>query len=190
MPLYEVQHICPLTPAQQDELAEAITTLHSTRFTTPRMFVNVKYTDVRSHITYVGGKRRAGNHILANVRVGPSRTQQDWNDLTKDIVSAWNAIVPMPKVKRSAPDEDYTLRSCILLGGMIGGYEAGFLLPKAGQDVQWMRDNWEEFEMKAKGGDEEFQELVAEVNQRGLLSGDGKGAKQKLEEMLGWGDSA
>ena len=38
---------------------------------------------------------------------------------------------------RSAPDEDHTLRSCILLGGLIGGYEAGFMIPPAGDDVKW-----------------------------------------------------
>lgn len=137
MPLYEIQHICPLTPSQQDDLALAITRIHSTKFTTPKMFVNVKFTDATSHITYVGGKRRQGNHIIANVRAGPSRTQKDWDSLCHEIMSEWNRIVPMPKVKRSAPDEDHTLRSCILLGGIIGGYEAGFMIPPAGGDVQW-----------------------------------------------------
>lgn len=174
-----------------DELAQAITQIHSTKFTTPRMFVNVKFTDATSHLTYIGGKRRAGNHILATVRVGPSRTQKDWNNLCNEILAAWNGIVPMPKVKRSDPDVDYTLRSCILLGSMIGGYEAGFMIPRAGEDVQWLRDNMEEFEMKAKSGDEEFAEMVDEVRERGLLGDvNGKSGKQKLEEMLGWGDSA
>lgn len=159
MPLYEVQHICPLTEAQMNDLATAITTIHSTKFTTPRMFVNVKFTDAKSHITYIGGKRRSGNHIIANVRVGPSRTQKDWNSLCEEVVSAWNGIVPMPKVRRGDPDVDYSLRSCILLGGMIGGYEAGFMIPRAGDDAQWLRDHWEEFEMKAQGGDEEFKEV-------------------------------
>ncbi|EME41110.1 hypothetical protein DOTSEDRAFT_37805 [Dothistroma septosporum NZE10] len=215
MPLYEIQHICPLTTAQQDELAIAITRIHSTKFTTPKMFVNVKFTDAKEHVTYIGGKRRQGNHILANVRVGPSRTQKDWDSLCAEIVGEWNRIVPMPKVKRylctmewrgkgtqwvgmmwltflrgrSAPDEDHTLRSCILLGGLIGGYEAGFMIPPAGGDVQWMKDNWDEFKMKAQS-DEEFKDMVDEVEERGLMNGAGKSSKQKLEEALGWGDSA
>ncbi|KAK4494471.1 hypothetical protein PRZ48_014769 [Zasmidium cellare] len=174
-----------------DELADAITTIHSTKFSTPRLFVNVRFSDATTHNSYIAGKKRPANHIVANVRVGPSRTQADWNSLCADIVSAWNRIVPMPKVRRSDPDVDHELRSCILLGGMIGGYEAGFMIPKAGDDGQWLRDHWEEFEMKAQGGDGEFREMIDEVKERGLLGGaDGKSSKQKLEEMLGWGDSA
>ena len=57
--------------------------------------------------------------------------------------------------------------------------------------MKWLGEHMEEFEMKAKAGDEEFQELVEEVNERGLLDGvNGKSSKQRLEEMLGWGDSA
>ncbi|CAK4030420.1 Hypothetical predicted protein [Lecanosticta acicola] len=197
MPLYDVQHICPLTAQQQDDLAEAITVIHSQKFTTPRMFVNVKFTDntlPNAPTTYVAGKRRAGNHIFANVRVGPSRTQKDWNNLTNEIVEAWNRVVPMPVDKRNGHSAgkgvDYELRACILLGGMIGGYEAGFLIPKAGEDVQWMKDNWEEFQMKAQSGDELFAEMVEEIQTRGLLEGAGKSGKEKLEEALGWGDSA
>lgn len=192
MPLYEIQHICPLTPQQQDDLAAAITTIHSTKFTTPRMFVNVKFVDhtlPNAPITYVAGKRRTGNHILANVRVGPSRTQKDWDALTDEIVAAWNRVVPMPTAKGGKP-VDYELRSCILLGGLIGGYEAGFHIPPAGQDVQWIRDHWDEFVMKAQSGDEEFKEMVEEIQGRGMLNGAGKSGKEKLEEALGWGDSA
>ncbi|KXT02122.1 hypothetical protein AC579_854 [Pseudocercospora musae] len=186
MPIYEIQHIIPLTPQQEDGLAESITRIHSTKFTTPRMFVQVKYTDCSNVTTYIGGKRRQGNHIIANVRVGPSRTQSDWDDLCRQVLEAWNHTIAVPGAKG-----DLTLRSCIILGGMTAGYEAGFLLPKAGDDVKWLGEHIEEFEMKAKAGDEEFQELVEEVKERGLLDGvNGKSSKQRLEEMLGWGDSA
>lgn len=191
MPLYDVQHIVPLTDAQQDELAMAITKIHSTRFSTPKMFVNVKFTDISNTVTYIGGKRRTGNHIIANVRVGPSRTQQDWDELCLEMLKAWDGIVPMPKVKRSAPDQDHSLRSCIIVGGLTAGYEAGFLIPPAGGDVAWLHEHMEEFEAKANGGDEEFAEMVQEVKERGMLNGaNGKSAQQKLEEALGWGDSA
>jgi len=67
MPLFEVQHIVPLTNAQHDELAEAITQIHSAKFSTPRVAVNVKYTDVSKLVAYIAGKRRKGNHIITNV---------------------------------------------------------------------------------------------------------------------------
>lgn len=43
--------------------------------------------------------------------------------------------------------------------------------------------------MKAES-DEEFKEMVEEVEQRGMMNGAGKSTKEKLEEALGWGDSA
>lgn len=191
MPIYEIQHIIPLTPSQEDELAEAITTIHSTKFSTPRMFVNVKFTDTSQTTTYIGGKRRTGNHIIANVRVGPSRTQKDWDELCLDVLKAWDSIVPMPKIKRSGEDKDYALRSCFILGGLTAGYEAGFLIPPAGGDVKWLEEHMEAFEKRAENGEEEFGDLVREVRERGLIDGaNGKSAKEKLEEALGWGDSA
>ena len=57
-------------------------------------------------------------------------------------------------------------------------------------DVKYrMKDNWDEFKMKAQS-DEEFKDLVEEVESRGLMNGAGKSMKEKLEESLGWGDSA
>ncbi|KAK4544440.1 hypothetical protein LTR36_004331 [Oleoguttula mirabilis] len=197
MPLYEIQHHISLTSSQKDDLAIAITRIHSTKFLTPKMFVNVTYTDVSETRTYIGGKQRTGNHIKANVRSGPSRTQEDWNDLSRQIAAAWDDIVGkgLPKVRRAAPDPDTSLRSVILLGGLVGGLEAGFILPPAGGDVAWLQDNWEAFNRKADAGDEEFQEMVQEVKERGLLEGrsekdDMKAAQKSMEEMLGWGDSA
>lgn len=57
MPNYEVEHICPLTEGQKDELASAITKIHSEKFSTPKIFVNIRFTNVEGHATYVAGKR-------------------------------------------------------------------------------------------------------------------------------------
>ena len=193
MPLYTVQHACPLSLSQKDELAVALTQIHSTKFTTPKNFVNVSFEDVSQSSTYVGGKRAAGNHIRANVRAGPSRTQEDWNDLCKQVERAWYQIcgTPLPQAKgRMVPDT--TLRSVIVMGGIIAGLEAGFVLPAAGGDVQWLEENWEEFNRRAEAGDEEMKGMVKEIQERGLLDGtNGLMTQQKkLEELLGWGDAA
>ena len=139
----------------------------------------------------VGGKRKTANHIRANVRAGPTRTQADWEELCKAIEAAWYEIVPLPRAK-GTPEPDTTLRSLVILGGIEAGIEAGFMLPKAGSDVQWLHENWEAFNEKAAAGDEEFREMVEEVKARGLMDGTNglKTAAQRLEEMLGWGDSA
>ena len=202
MPLYEIQHTIPLTISQKDELAQAITHIHSEKFTTPKLFVNVSFTDTSQAWTYVGGRRQTGNHIRGTVRAGPTRTQQDWNELCIAIQDAWTKIAgtPLPTGKYAANgtdangsvSQDTSLRSVIVVGGIIAGLEAGFVLPPAGGDVQWLEENWATFNEKAEGGDEDFKGLVEEVKERGLMDGTGgmKTAQQRLEEMLGWGDAA
>ncbi|KAI6829401.1 hypothetical protein KC342_g9015, partial [Hortaea werneckii] len=152
MPLYEIQHYITLTISQKDELAEAITKIHSTKFSTPRMFVNVQFTSTSTLRTYVGGKPRQGNHIRATVRNGPSRTSEDWNDLTRQIQSAWTTVVGpgLPKLRRSDTEEaDTSLRSIIICGEILGGMEAGFFLPPAGGDAGWIARNWGAFRERA-----------------------------------------
>ncbi|KAI7169034.1 hypothetical protein KC324_g11426, partial [Hortaea werneckii] len=166
MPLYEVQHYITLTISQKDELAEAITKIHSTKFSTPRMFVNVHFTPTSHLRTYIAGKPRQGNHIRATVRNGPSRTSEDWNDLTRQLQSAWTSIVGpgLPKLRRSdAEESDTSLRSVIICGEILGGMEAGFFLPPAGGDGEWVARNWEAFRERADKGEEEFGDLVREV---------------------------
>lgn len=189
MPYYEVNHAVLLTESQKDDLAKAITTLHTTRFSAPRLFVNVKFTDISSTPFYIGGKRRTKSHILAHVRTGPSRSNKDFNSLCADLTSAWNDIVPLPKIKRSAPDEDRALYSVFVLGDIVAGMESGFEIPEAGKDGEWLAENMGAFKARAESGEEEFVELVKEVDERGLIVGK-KTEAQKLEEMMGWGDSA
>lgn len=54
--MYEIEHIAPLTQIQKDALARSITDIHSNKFTTPRLFVNVKITDATHQQTYVAGR--------------------------------------------------------------------------------------------------------------------------------------
>ena len=55
MPMYEVEHTCVLTPSQKDDIAEAITKIHSEQFGAPRIFVNVRFRS--EEYVYVAGKR-------------------------------------------------------------------------------------------------------------------------------------
>ena len=57
MPAYEIEHIIPLDDNQKDELAQAITRIHSELSTTPSLFVNVRFTNVSEHMFYIAGKR-------------------------------------------------------------------------------------------------------------------------------------
>ncbi len=195
MPFYEIHHHYPLTSSQKSELASAITHIHSTTFSTPKLFVNVRFchNPTDSGINFVGGVVRPTNHVRAHVRSGPSRTRQDWQNLSNQIQSAWGKIVGpgLPSVRRAeeTADGDTSLHSIIILGDLIFGMELGFAYPEAGGDVEWLRSNMSEFEKRAEAGDDEIKGMVDEVKERGLL-GDGKTAQQRLEEALGWGDSA
>jgi phenylpyruvate tautomerase PptA (4-oxalocrotonate tautomerase family) len=57
MPLYNVEHTYPLTDEQKDQLAAAITKIHTEKFTVPRFFVNINIRDISSERTYGGGVR-------------------------------------------------------------------------------------------------------------------------------------
>ena len=64
MPLYDVEHTTSLTSSQRDALAMAITKIHSEKFTTPKLFVNVRFVDLRQRkgeAHYVAGKEKVRN---------------------------------------------------------------------------------------------------------------------------------
>ena len=56
-----------------------------------------------------------------------------------------------------------------MLGCIVGGMEVGFPIPEPGSDAQWMRENLQAFKAKGEDGDEEFAEMVEEVERRGLM---------------------
>lgn len=56
MPFYQIEHAIPLSKPQRDALAASITTIHTRKFATPSLFVNVRFTDASRDVNYVGGK--------------------------------------------------------------------------------------------------------------------------------------
>jgi phenylpyruvate tautomerase PptA (4-oxalocrotonate tautomerase family) len=56
MPLYEISHAAPLTKAQKEEMALAITKLQCSKFGTPSLFVTVTFAYTTGLETYVAGK--------------------------------------------------------------------------------------------------------------------------------------
>ncbi|KAI5923767.1 hypothetical protein F4810DRAFT_667374 [Camillea tinctor] len=158
MPLYDFTHKVSLSPQQQDSLAEAITKIHTTYFTTPSLFVNVRFTPADSYRAYVGGKRKQANILVARVRTSPARKREMFDELCLQLEKTWKEIVP----------EDINLR-IFIIGGITAGLEHGFLIPEAGKDKEWIKDNFPAFRKKADEGNEEFQQLVEEIQERGLL---------------------
>lgn len=61
MPLYDVEHTTPLNSSQRKALANAITKIHSETFTTPKLFVNVRFVDLRQRkgeVLFVAGEEK------------------------------------------------------------------------------------------------------------------------------------
>ncbi|KAL4778643.1 hypothetical protein BJX76DRAFT_128293 [Aspergillus varians] len=164
MPLYEVHHCTPLDKSQRDNLAEAITHIHTRKFVTPGLFVNVRFVDVSAEHNYIAGKERAINRILAYVRTGGSRTTANFDDLAQQVQDAWDRImVPRASTERQ-------LNRVFVMGAITTGVENGFLLPRAGRDVEWLQANYAKFEELAQQGDGDFVGLVEELQSRPDLS--------------------
>lgn len=184
-----------LSPEQQDSLAEAITQIHCKTFDALSIFVNIRFTDISNSVLYVGGKRvslvilllctaptvpfgfqidltcpqRNTNRISATVRAGPARTRADFDSLCYQIHAAWRSAVTPKHVGGVVTESDstrYELRTIFILGSISGGFEAGFLIPEAGGDAQWLEDNMDAFKKRAESGDEDFIQLVNEATNK------------------------
>lgn len=128
----------------------------------------------------MGGKQlQENNYIVANVRSGPSRTQKEWDGLCEEVVKIWEGIVCHDGKDgndgndEKKGDDGKGLRAVFVMGGLIAGWEAGFVIPKAGEDGEWLKKNLGEFERRARLGEGMFGDLVEEIGERGLL-GEGK----------------
>ena len=103
------------------------------------------------------------NRILAHVRHGPSRTQDDYNALLASIQDAWNEII----VWENEGAHDTVLKTIFVLGNIVAGREWGMPLPAAGQDKEWLKKNLGIFLMRGQDyGEEEFLQLIDELKTR------------------------
>ncbi|EKG16696.1 Tautomerase [Macrophomina phaseolina MS6] len=170
MPLYIVSHKDPISSSQRDELAAAITKIHANLFTTPSLFVNVKFEDVSTTSYYVGGKPHLINAITAQVRPGASRPRSAYDELCRQLRAAWEDIFSSLQDANSNKTNAAAvpLDGIFILGTIIAGEEQGFLLPEAGKDGEWVREHWKEFEKRAGAGDAGMKALVEECRERGL----------------------
>ncbi|KAJ7270556.1 hypothetical protein C8J57DRAFT_1322048 [Mycena rebaudengoi] len=165
MPLYEVWYSYPLTEAQRADLAQRITTIHTTVFTVPAAFVHVRFTKYAATEHYLGGKKRTGsiNLVLGNVRPGHSRTHALYESLCRQIEAAWTAIVGDSATQGEAHAH---LAGVFVLGTVTAAYEQGFMVPEAGQDVEWMRENLPKLQALADDGNELCRDMIAELRTR------------------------
>jgi hypothetical protein len=71
-------------------------------------------------------------------------------------------VVYTPKRGDGRLDDERTLHNVFLMEDIVAGMEQGFMLPKAGKDVEWARENMEEFARRAKDGDESMKKMMRE----------------------------
>ncbi|KAF2093895.1 hypothetical protein NA57DRAFT_80897 [Rhizodiscina lignyota] len=149
MPFYDIHHCISLTDAQKDALAEKITYLHSGKFTTPSLFINVAFTDVGQRQIYVAGG---------------ARTAAQFEQLCEELSEVWNEVVDVGGPKETHSQR--SLRGVFVLGGLAAGLEVGFRVPMPGEDHVYLKSNLQAWKQLADSGDEDFAGLIKELETR------------------------
>ena len=101
------------------------------------------------------------NQLFGHLRTGESRVTADFDEIAAQIIKAWEAIVGTKGVQK--------LGAVFILGGILSASESGILIPPVGEELAFIKQNFSKFQALAKDGDETFQDLVEEVQNRGLL---------------------
>ncbi|KAK1574780.1 uncharacterized protein LY79DRAFT_593117 [Colletotrichum navitas] len=154
MPLYDVEYVTPLTYAQQEQLANAFTAAHAKRFNTPRFFVNVRYID----IVFRGGVRRNYNRVILRTGAGSNRTNDVYLEHCRQIVEEWKRVV--------GREGEQGLRTVWALEAVTAALEAGIGRPKTDEEDEWVQANMVQFQELAAAGDEDYIELLRELDGR------------------------
>jgi len=94
MPFYEIQHHIPIGPQQREQLAKAFTNLHATTFSTPSLFVNIRFINLDfngDEDYFYGGERHPRtNRISVHVRSGGDKNYEKY---AEEIERLWDEIV-------------------------------------------------------------------------------------------------
>lgn len=93
MPLYDIEHVVPLSAAEQAAIAQAFTDCHAQRFTTPKFFINVRFTNATEQPIYRGGILCKYNRAILRTRAGGERNKALYNEHCKQLVSLWNNLL-------------------------------------------------------------------------------------------------
>ncbi|KAF2666777.1 hypothetical protein BT63DRAFT_318359 [Microthyrium microscopicum] len=167
MPLYDIEHVIPLTDNQQEALAKAFTAIHAKRFQTPSFFINVRFTDASAQKVYRGGVLRLYNRAVLRTRVSENRSAELYGEHCRDLIKAWDEIVGGPgRQENKAVSEQDSLRTVWILGALTTAVEMGIQRPQAGKEIQWLKEHRGEFERLANEGDEDMLGLMEELRTR------------------------
>ncbi|KAH7394908.1 hypothetical protein DE146DRAFT_615146 [Phaeosphaeria sp. MPI-PUGE-AT-0046c] len=160
-----IYHSCPISPSQSHALAQGITSLHSTLFSAPSSFVNISFLSSPSS-TYVSSNPVATNFLHAHLRPrGPANAPR-LQTLVTTIMKLWAEHVAQDETSEGRLDDPRGLHNVFVFEDLVAGAEQGFVLPKAGEEEVWVKDNWEKFERRAKEGDEAVGKMMEEIEEK------------------------
>jgi phenylpyruvate tautomerase PptA (4-oxalocrotonate tautomerase family) len=131
MPLY--QCLVPAGSLDVDTraaLAEAITTVHSSVISVPRIFVNVVFIEYEPTAYFTGGRPNVASSISATIRAGFDDTVR--SELLTRLAESWSSITGQDK-RRITVSLDEVDASSRLEGGMI--------LPSFSDEAIWARSH-------------------------------------------------
>lgn len=111
------------------------------------------------HTIFVGGQPVHANYIHAHLRPRGPDNAPKLKQLVVAIMGIWNELVQKGEGRL---DDPMALHNVFIFEDLAAGAEQGFLLPLAGQDGEWVRDNMRAFENRAKEGDESMKKLLME----------------------------
>lgn len=168
MPLYDIEHVIPLTDSQQEALAKSFTSIHCANFHTPSFFINVRFTDVSTQRVYRGGVLSYYNRAILRTRVCENRTREQYGEHCRDLIRSWDEIVTPENVESK---HDKVLRTVWIMGALTTAVEMGFQRPAAGEEIEWLRSNKKDFERLAESGDKDMQQLMEELSTRNDFAG-------------------
>lgn len=121
MPLYDIEHVIPLTDKQQLDLANALTKAHTDRFHTPTYFINVRFTDVSDMKVFRSGRLVKYNRAILRTRQSENRTSDILNQHCKAVIECWEKTIG------TGPQNG--IHAVWILGALSAGMEAGFPRP-------------------------------------------------------------
>ncbi|KAM0485416.1 hypothetical protein ACHAPX_001402 [Trichoderma viride] len=101
------------------------------------------------------------NRIFAIVRIGGSRTSQDFNELCVKLSQAWSEVVS--ENDASTGSAERKLAGAFVLRSINALWEHGFVLPEPGEDEEWFKQNKAEFQKRARAGDGTMMRLLKEL---------------------------
>lgn len=173
MPFYEVYHSYPFTDVQRQALATSITELHCAAFTTPSLFVHVRFIkhDATDGTYFMAGKPRVinTNRIISLVRTSPSRPKSAFDALAADIEKAWYEALKAPNggPNDQSSDSEAMRLLLVIFTPMVSIRENGMTIPEAGNEGPWLKENLLAFrEMADSRGLTDFGDLLQELEER------------------------